>query len=132
MRKTIVFGLSILIFATPALALAQNIPLGQTIQQLTAVAAALEAQEAAASGQQQVACAALFSAPSVQLNRHVVLAWGSVGAMSPGDDPSKSMWTQNGSSILSFTQSGTWTYSFTFYAKSGATATCTAKIVVLP
>ena len=114
----------------PAFALADEFtPLQMQVRQLSVVAASLEAEEAAQSGQ-SITCAALVSKPVVKINESLFLAWGSVGAMNPGDDPSRSMWTPNGVSLLSIEQPGTWTYTFIFYAKSGATATCSTKIVV--
>lgn len=103
----------------------------QTSQQIATVAVALEAQIASLQNNSTVACAALFTKPQVHLGEPVVLAWGSVGAMAPGDDSSKSMWSQNGSNVVSLSMAGTWTYSFTFYAKNGGTATCTAQIVAV-
>jgi len=129
-KRVTAAALGFLLLAAPALALADGLSSTQIqIQQLTAVAAALEAQEAALGGQ-SIVCAALMSKASVRVGEQVALGWGSVGAMVPSDDPSRPMWTQNGASTLSFTQPGTWNYSFTFYAKSGATATCSANIVV--
>jgi hypothetical protein len=126
---TTIFGFFLL--ATPMLALADTLAPAQTLVQYTTVLANLEAQQVAVTTGQSIACAVVFSKSSVQVNQLVALGWGSVGAMNPGDNPSISMWSQNGGAMLSFTQAGTWTYSFMFYAKSGATTTCTAKIVVL-
>jgi hypothetical protein len=131
MKKTLAFGIAFIFATAPAFALADAFTLAQVqIEHLTAIAAALEAQEAALASGQSIACAALTSAPSVRVGDTVALAWGSVGAMNPADDTSKPMWTQNGVTVLSFDKPGTVIYSFTFYSASGATANCSAKVVV--
>jgi hypothetical protein len=131
MKKVIATSLGCLLLAAPALALADSFTSAQTqILHLTAIVAALEAQESALSGQ-PVACAALASKPSVRVNEQFALAWGSVGTTDSASSSGNSTWTPNGSSIVSIQQLGTWTYSFTFYGAQGATATCTAKIVVV-
>lgn len=128
MKRFLTFIFGFILLAAPALASAQS---WQTVAQLTAVAASLEAQAAVASTGESLACAALFSASSVHLGEQVALAWGSVGALDPlSSSSSVSMWSQNGSATLSFTQVGTWTYSFTFYSAQNSSTTCAAKIVV--
>lgn len=123
---TLVFGLVFL--ASPMLAFAQT---WQTVAQLTAITAALEAQQASVSSGQSLACAAVFSTSTVQVGQPVAIAWGSVGAIDPlASSSSIPMWSKNGSANLSFTQVGTWTYSFTFYSASNASTTCSAKVSV--
>jgi hypothetical protein len=132
MKKILVFGFSAFLLAIPALVLADSaIPIGQTPVQILTTAAALEAQESAASGDQTLACAALLSAPSVKVNEPVALAWGSIGALNPATASStQPMWTPDGGTMVSIQTPGPWTYSFTFYSASGASVTCTAKILV--
>ena len=133
MKKILAAGIALFLAASPALALADALTPAQVkIQQLTAVIAALQAQEAALASGNPLACAALASKTSVRVNEPLALAWGSVGAMDPADNPSKPMWAQNGVSDLSIRQAGTWTYSFTFYSATGATTTCNATIIVVP
>lgn len=132
MRKIIAICVA-LGFITPAFALADTLaPFQPTPAQLLTRVATLEAMEAAASSTAPVSCAALFAEPSVNIGDTVLLAWGSIGALPAGSDPAVSMWPQEGASTLSFTQAGTWTYSFTFYGTNNATATCTASVRVLP
>src|SRR6185312_15561256 len=126
--------LSLALCASPALALADSaiplgqpsvIPIGQTTQQLLTTVAALEAEENATGPGQTLACAVIFSSPTVRVGDHVYIAWGSVGALDPSTSSSSlALWPQHGSADLSFTQPAVWTYSYTFYSQSGATKTC--------
>lgn len=115
-----------LLAPTLALALAS-----QTVAQLTAVAAGLEAQEVALQNDKPLACAVVDSTSTVRVGQQMALAWGSVGALDPLTSSSSiPMWAPNGVSILSFARTGTWTYDFTFYNAQNATTTCEAKILV--
>jgi hypothetical protein len=129
-RGIAIFVASLFLGMVPAVALAETSASNQLqIQHLATIVAALEAQEAALSGG-PIACAAITSKTSVHVGEQFVLAWGSVGALNPGDDPSKPMWTPNGASTIALEQLGTWTYYFTFYGANGASTTCTAIVVV--
>jgi hypothetical protein len=97
---------------------------------LTGVAQ-LEAKESSLESGEALSCAAVFSTSTVALGQEVDLAWGSVGALDPRfASTTRSMWTPQGASVLSFTQAGTWTYFFTFYSANDASTTCAAKIIV--
>ena len=124
--------ISLVLFATPALALADNtIPIGPTPLQLLARVAALDAQISSMQSGQALACAALADQTTVKVNEPFALAWGSVGALDPATASStQSMWTQNGGTMVSIQTPGPWTYSFTFYSASGGSVTCTVKILV--
>ncbi len=123
--------LMLLVAASPLTASASAVPIGQTPLQLLTTLAAVEAQEVSLSSGQSLACAALFSAPSVQVGKGVLLAWGSVGAVDPSlSSSSVPMWAPHGGSTMEFSEAGTWTYSFTFYNANNASTTCNAKIVV--
>ena len=130
MKKLLAISSGLIFFALPALAFADQLtPLQMQIRQLSVVVASLEAEEAALGGQ-PIVCAALVSKPVVKINEPFFLAWGSVGAMNPGDDLTRSMWAQNDSQLISVDQPGTWKYSFKFYARSGETAKCSVSVVV--
>lgn len=131
-RTTIALLAAAALALSPTLALADPARVSPDILHLTAIAAALEAQAASLASGQPLACAALPSKTSVAVGEPLALAWGSVGAVDPADDPSKSMWARNGVSELLIKQPGTWVYSFTFYSPSGATTTCGAKVIVSP
>jgi hypothetical protein len=129
MKKIFAFGFGILLLTSPALALADSaIPIGPTPLQLLTRVAALEAEEASIQSGQALACAALFSAPTVEVGQQVILAWGSVGAMAQTKD-TENMWPLDGASTLSFADAGARTYPFTFYG-AGGTVTCNATITV--
>lgn len=132
MKRCLTLIAAFLLLAIPLFAAAQGtIPLGPTPLQMLTVAAQLEAQEAALASGQSLACAAVFSTSSVSVGQNIDLAWGSVGALDPQlASTTLPMWAPEGGSVLSFTQVGTWTYSFTFYSATNATATCTAKVRV--
>lgn len=131
MKKVIAACYGLLLLAVPALALADGapFPLHMSIKQLTTIVAALKAQEAALGGQ-PIACAVVSSKESVRVGEPFVLAWGSVGAMSPGDDPAISMFEPNGASTVAIQRPGKFMYSFTFYGRGGGTTTCAATILV--
>lgn len=129
MKRMFAAAFSVILFASPALALAQSaIPVGQTPLQLLTTVAAIEAQEAAIQNNESLACAALFGASSAQVGQPVALAWGSFGAVSNASS-SQPTYTPEGATYVTLGKAGTWTYSFTFYGQSGAAVTCTAKIV---
>ncbi len=123
--------LTALVFlALPASAFADSSVSSEIIHQ-TAISAAISAYEMAQTTGKQLACGTVLSKQQVQANEPFVLAWGSIGAMSPGEDPSISMWTQDDAIITFLALPGTWTYRFTFYAKDKSSVTCTAHIQVL-
>ena len=128
MKRSIAFACGFAVAALPLFAGAQTAP---TVAQLTARIAALEAQENAAASGQSLACAAVFSAPSVKVGDSVALAWGSVGALDPlTSSSSVPMWSRNGASTLTFAHPATWTYFFTFYDVAGDQKTCYASVRV--
>ncbi|MDR3571948.1 MAG: hypothetical protein P4L81_07245 [Candidatus Pacebacteria bacterium] len=128
MKPVIASVFALTLSAFPALTFAQS---WQTVGQLTAIAASLEARQNSISTGEPLACAALFSTTSTKVGQQVSLAWGSVGAVDPlTSSSSVSMWPQQGFSTLSFTKVGTWTYYFTFYNNNAASTTCSAKIAV--
>ena len=132
MKRLFVYSLATLLFASPALALADStIPIGPTPLQLLTRVAALEAEEASIQSGQPLACAALFSAPTVAVGQQVILAWGSVGATQQTTDM-ENMWPLDGASTLSFADAGSRVYPFTFYGVNGGSVTCEAKITVTP
>ena len=130
MKKVLAPFFGLLFLAAPALAFADDFtPLLLQVKQLTAILAGIKVQERVLAGE-TLACAVVTSTVSVRENEPFVLAWSSYGAMSPGDDETISMWAPNDASVVSIPKQGLWTYRLTFYAKNGATKTCSAQIAV--
>ena len=132
MHTKILFAtVALLMVAAPALASADIVfpPTELTFHQ-TAIAAALATGKAAQAGS-TFACALAISKKSVAIDEPFVLAWSSIGAMNPGDDPTNNaMWTHNDAEFIALPSAGSWTYNFVFYAKNGATTRCQASIFV--
>lgn len=128
--KVAAFAFGILLATTPALALADSLTSREMqVQQLIAVVATLEAQISALTTGRSLACAVFTSKASVEVGEKFVVAWGSVGAMNPGDDPARTMWPASGAATILLSQAGTFEYSFTFYARGGASETCSTKLL---
>ena len=132
-NKIIASGLALLFAVAPALAFADTPSTQQLqLQSLLISVANLEAQLSAAQSGQPIACALLTSKTAVQVGEPFTLAWGSIGAENPGDDPSRSVFEPNSSEVVSLSEIGTFKYSFTFYAANGATATCSTTVIISP
>jgi hypothetical protein len=128
--KRFLSGVLLLLFGIPAFALADNgIPLGPTPAQMLTTVASIEAQEAAITNNESLACIALFSRSTVSVGQQVILAWGSTGAVEQTKD-SLNEWPLDGAFTMSFSQTGTLVYPFTFYDPEGNSVTCKASIVV--
>ncbi|HUO56306.1 MAG TPA: hypothetical protein VMU27_02645 [Candidatus Paceibacterota bacterium] len=129
--KKIVLSFAIALIVLPAFAFADSaIPIEPTLTQLFTRVAAIEAQEAALTATSSLACAALTEVPTIPVGQAFILAWGSVGAMSPGASSTQSMWTPEGAASVTQKTPGNWKYDFTFYGLQGGSVTCSATIKV--
>lgn len=114
----------------PAMAEHTHSSIEEQVTQLLTTAANLQAQINAMQAQATLACAVFSSAKAVHVNQPFILAWGSVGAMSPGDDQTMSVYVPNGSQKVIMDRLGTWKYSFDFYDAAGHKTTCSTVILV--
>ena len=125
MRRTFIVLFTGILFATPLLASASALSdrMDQArffLNRSAAIAANFDTS--------QPACVATTTLATVLVGTPFLLAWGSFGPIDQNNP--KNQWTQSGAFMVVLDKAATYTYTFDFYAPSGAKFFCKTKVIV--